>query len=88
MELFEYQKSPTRLIMKSDETIIRKYLMEHINNTTLLIGINDKNITLNKAIQHNTHIEVLATLDYHPPKCKRLQYSYNIFLEQNQVIMQ
>lgn len=44
--------------------------MEHINNTTLLIGIKDKNITLNKAIQHDTHIEVFATLDYHPPKCK------------------
>ncbi|MGT2731657.1 transposase, partial [Streptococcus ruminantium] len=26
--------------------------MEHINNTTLLIGIKDKNIILNKAIQH------------------------------------
>ncbi|MGT2751401.1 ISL3 family transposase, partial [Streptococcus orisasini] len=24
----------------------------------------------NKAIQHDTHIEVFATLDYHPPKCK------------------
>ncbi len=44
--------------------------MEHINHTTLLIGIKDKNITLNKAIQHDTHIEVFATLDYHPPKCK------------------
>ncbi|MGT2745360.1 ISL3 family transposase, partial [Streptococcus phocae subsp. phocae] len=44
--------------------------MEHINNTTLLIGIKDKNITLTKAIQHDTHIEVIATLDYHPPKCK------------------
>ena len=44
--------------------------MEHINNTTLLIGIKDKNITLNQAIQHNTHIELIATLDYHPPKCK------------------
>lgn len=44
--------------------------MEHINNTTLLIGIKDKNIILNKAIQHDTHIEVTATLDYHPPKCK------------------
>lgn len=44
--------------------------MEHINHTTLLIGIKDKNITLNQAIQHDTHIEVIATLDYHPPKCK------------------
>ncbi|MGT2749405.1 ISL3 family transposase [Streptococcus orisasini] len=44
--------------------------MEHINHTTLLIGMKDKNITLNQAVQHNTHIEVIATLDYHPPKCK------------------
>ncbi|HEL1311997.1 TPA: ISL3 family transposase [Streptococcus equi subsp. zooepidemicus] len=44
--------------------------MEHLNNTTLLIGIKDKHITLTKAIQHDTHIEVIATLDYNPPKCK------------------
>ncbi|MGT2716764.1 ISL3 family transposase [Streptococcus respiraculi] len=44
--------------------------MEHLNNTTLLIGMKDKNITLNHAIQHETHIELIATLDYHPPKCK------------------
>lgn len=44
--------------------------MEHINNTTRLIGIKDKNITLNKALKHETHIELIATLDYHPPKCK------------------
>ena len=31
--------------MKSDQTIIRKYLMEQINNTTELIGIKDNNIT-------------------------------------------
>ena len=43
---FEYQKSPIRLIMKSDQTIIRKYLMEQINNTTELIGIKDNNITI------------------------------------------
>ena len=35
-DFFEYQKSPIRLIMKSDQTIIRKYLMEQINNTTEL----------------------------------------------------
>ncbi|HEL0343121.1 TPA: transposase, partial [Streptococcus equi subsp. zooepidemicus] len=44
--------------------------MEHLNNTTQLIGIKDKHITLTKAIQHDTHIEVIATLDYNPPKCK------------------
>ncbi|MGT2714966.1 hypothetical protein [Streptococcus respiraculi] len=32
--------------------------MEHLNNTTLLIGMKDKNITLNHAIQHETHIEL------------------------------
>ena len=32
--------------MKSDQTIIRKYLMEQINNTTELIGIKDNNITI------------------------------------------
>ncbi len=54
--------------------------MEHINHTTLLIGMKDKNITLNKAIQHDTHIEVFATLDYHPPKwkhCKGKQIKYD-----------
>ncbi|WP_240622948.1 hypothetical protein [Streptococcus respiraculi] len=44
--------------MKSDQTLIRKSLMEHLNNTTLLIGMKDKNITLNHAIQHETHIEL------------------------------
>lgn len=44
--------------------------MEHINNTTTLIGMKDKNITLNKALKHKTHIELIATLDYQPPKCK------------------
>lgn len=57
------QKSPIRFIMKSDQTIIRKYLMEHINHTTQLIGIKDKHITLTKVVQHKTHIEVIATLD-------------------------
>ncbi len=54
--------------------------MEHINHTTLLIGMKDKNITLNKAIQHDTHIEVFATLGYHPPKwkhCKGKQIKYD-----------
>ncbi|HFR5316675.1 hypothetical protein [Streptococcus equi] len=45
--------------------------MEQINNTTLLIGIKDKNITLDKTIQHDTHIEVIATVDM-KPKLKAL----------------
>lgn len=68
--LFEYPKSSIRLIMKSDQTIIRKCLMEQIHHTTLLIGIKDQNITLKKAIQHDTHIEVSATLDYQSPRCR------------------
>lgn len=70
IRLFDYQKSSIRLIMKSAKPLIRKNLMERINHTTQLIGIKDKNITLDKAIQHNTHIEAIATLDYHLPKCK------------------
>lgn len=67
--------------MKSDQTIIRKCLMEQIHHTTLLIGIKDQNITLKKAIQHDKHIEVIATLDYTPPKCrhckeKQIKYDF------------
>ncbi|HEL1068448.1 TPA: ISL3 family transposase [Streptococcus equi subsp. zooepidemicus] len=54
--------------------------MEHLNNTTQLIGIKDKHITLTKAIQHDTHIEVIATLDYNPPKrkhCRGKQIKYD-----------
>ncbi|GMX68504.1 hypothetical protein AQSSE17_13120 [Streptococcus equi subsp. equi] len=54
--------------------------MEQIHHTTLLIGIKDQNITFDKAIQHDTHIEVIATLDYQPPKCKhckRAQIKYD-----------
>ena len=43
--------------------------MEHLDNITLLSGIKDKNIILMKAIQHDTHVEVIATLDYPPFKC-------------------
>ena len=41
--------------MKSNQPIIRKHFMEPINNTTLLIGIKDKHISLNEAIQRDTH---------------------------------
>ena len=51
--------------MKSNQPIIRKHFMEPINNTTLLIGI--KHISLNEAIQQDTHTKIIATLDYHPP---------------------
>ena len=40
--------------------------MEQLYHTTQLIGIKDKNITLNKVLKHKTHIEMIATLDYAP----------------------
>ncbi|ESR08774.1 transposase, partial [Streptococcus iniae IUSA1] len=43
--------------------------MKQLYNTTELIGIKDKNITLSKVFQKDTHIEVIATLDYLPPRC-------------------
>ncbi|SNV33573.1 IS1167, transposase [Streptococcus acidominimus] len=56
--------------MKSDQTIIRKNHMGQLYHTTELIGMKDKHITLNKVFQRETHIEVFASLDYHPPKCR------------------
>lgn len=47
--------------------------MEQLYHTTQLIGIKDKNITLNKVFKHDTHIEVWAILDYEPPKCSKCQ---------------
>ena len=47
IELFDcMQKSPTLLIMKSDETHIRKCHMELFKNTTDLIGLKDNNINI------------------------------------------
>lgn len=59
--------------MKSDQTIIRKYLMEQINNTTELIGIKDNNITIQKALDGGSHCEIYAELDYTPPLCPHCQ---------------
>ena len=59
--------------MKSDQTHIRKHHMEQLYHTTQLIGIKDKNITLNKVLKHKTHIEMIATLDYAPGNCKHCQ---------------
>ena len=47
--------------------------MRQLYHTTELIGIKDKNITLTKVFQHETYIEVQATLDYTPPKCCHCQ---------------
>ena len=59
--------------MKSDQTHIRKHHMEQLYHTTQLIGIKDKNITLNKVLKHKTHIEMIATLDYAPENCNHCQ---------------
>ena len=59
--------------MKSDQTHIRKHHMEQLYHTTQLIGIKDKNITLNKVLKHKTHIEMIATLDYAPGNCNHFQ---------------
>ncbi len=61
IELFEYQKSPIRFIMKSNQTLIRKTLMEHINHTLQHIGIKDKNITLNNFLKDESPTELVTT---------------------------
>lgn len=61
LELFEYQKSPIRFIMKSNQTLIRKTLMEHINHTLQHIGIKDKNITLNNVLKDESPTELVTT---------------------------
>lgn len=61
IELFEYQKSPIRFIMKSNQTLIRKTLMEHINHTLQYIGIKDKNITLNNVLKDESPTELVTT---------------------------
>lgn len=61
IELFEYQKSPIRFIMKSNQTLIRKTLMEHINHTLQHLGIKDKNITLNNVLKDESPTELVTT---------------------------
>ena len=55
--------------MKSDQTIIRKNLMEQLNFITNILGINDKNIIILVYLDAGTHKEVIAKLDYPPSKC-------------------
>ncbi|MFC3932367.1 transposase family protein [Streptococcus dentapri] len=43
--------------------------MGHIKNTTELLGIKDPNITINFILQHQTHLEIRAELDYEPSPC-------------------
>ena len=55
--------------MKSDQTIIRKNLMEQLNFITNILGIKDKNIIILDYLDSGTHKEIIAKLDYPTPKC-------------------
>ena len=59
--------------MKSDQTIIRKNLMEQFNFITNLLGIKDPNITILDVLDAGTHKEIMAKLDYPAPKCPLCQ---------------
>ena len=59
--------------MKSDQTIIRKNLMEQLNFTTNLLEIKDPNITILNVLNAGTHKEIFAKLDYPAPKCSHYQ---------------
>ena len=59
--------------MKSDQTIIRKNLMEQLNFTTNLLEIKDPNITILNVLNAGTHKEIFAKLDYPAPKCPHCQ---------------
>ena len=73
MELLLLKKSPIRPIMKSNQTIIRKNLMEQLNFITNLLGIKDPNITILDYVDAGTHKEIIAKLDYPAPKCPHCQ---------------
>ncbi|XQM95149.1 ISL3 family transposase [Streptococcus hyointestinalis] len=47
--------------------------MEHINDTTKLIGIKDLNIKIALILKHQTHIEIKAELHYPAPACPHCQ---------------
>ena len=55
--------------MKSDQTIIRKNLMEQLNFITNSLGIKDKNIIILNYLDSKTHKEIIAKLDCPAPKC-------------------
>ena len=59
--------------MKSDQTIIRKTLMEQLNFITNLLGIKDPNITILNVLDAGTHKEIIAKLDYSAPECSHCQ---------------
>ena len=43
--------------------------MEHFNTITKLLGLKDKNITIQDLIDCETHKEIIASLDYDAPNC-------------------
>ncbi len=55
--------------MKSVKQLIRKCHMELFKNTTDLIGLKNNNITISFVLEHQTHIEIRAKLDYLAPTC-------------------
>ena len=59
--------------MKSNETIIRKNLMEQLNFITNLLEIKDKNIIILDYRDSGTHKDIIAKLDYPAPKCPHCQ---------------
>ena len=66
--------------MKSDQTIIRKNLMEQLNFITNLLGIKDKNIKILDYLDAGTHKEVIAKLDY-PAPIQRFLEAYSSLSE-------
>ena len=59
--------------MKSDQTIIRKNLMEQLNFITNLLEIKDPNITILDYVDAGTNKEIIAKLNYPAPKCPHWQ---------------
>ena len=59
--------------MKSNQTIIRKNLMEQFNFVTNLLGIKDKNIIILDVLDAGPHKEIMAKLDYPALKCPHCQ---------------
>ena len=49
--------------MNSDQTIIRKNLMERLNFIKNLLGIKDKNIIILNVLDAGTHKEIIAKLE-------------------------
>ncbi len=47
--------------------------MEQLKNNTELIGLKDKQIKIEKAVQSDTHITIFAKLDYQAPLCPHCQ---------------